>query len=159
MTSSRALTRSFRCAHNDVARGGSRNDAHLIYSSVYPSTPLHTHTKNKLFLFFVPVFLTMSFPITKLPCVPQVEVLKQLELQELFLMSLCSEKSKKLVQTANLKVEILKFSLNGEGIQVLVESDDDVHCVASMKLVQLASSDDTSIKLGGRKLQCRSGIA
>ncbi|KAF1764262.1 hypothetical protein GCK72_004209 [Caenorhabditis remanei] len=97
----------------------------------------------------------MPFPITKLPYLPQVEVLKQLELQELFLLSLCSEKSKKLVQTANLKVEILKFSLNGKGIQVLVESNDDVHCVASMKLVQLASSDETPIKLGGSKVQCR----
>ncbi|EFP06737.1 hypothetical protein CRE_12111 [Caenorhabditis remanei] len=97
----------------------------------------------------------MSLSIIKLPYLAQIEVLKQLELQELFLMSLCSEKSKKLVQTVNLKVEALKFSLNGEGIQVLVESNEHVHCVASMKLVQSVSRDDTSIKLGGSKFQYR----
>ena len=65
----------------------------------------------------------MSIPFLKLPSVVQLEVLKQMEFQEVFLLSLCSEKSKRVAQSLSIKPMKIKYTLHEESVRASVAFD------------------------------------
>lgn len=100
----------------------------------------------------------MCLPIFKLPFLAQIEVLKQLAIQEVFMLSLCSKKSKIIVQPLNLKPDIIKYSLNGVVIDVHVEYNTIVHSVVNMKCAPFGrpcDTDERPMKLGGKEIKLK----
>ncbi|KAF1764250.1 hypothetical protein GCK72_004197 [Caenorhabditis remanei] len=100
----------------------------------------------------------LSFP--KLPSVVQLEVLKQLELQEIFLLSLCSEKMKRAVQCLNMKPTNLMYFFLENGVVVGARYGNDPnqidHNVANVQFVPTIPSDEMKpMKLGGNTISCR----
>ncbi|EFO87489.1 hypothetical protein CRE_03388 [Caenorhabditis remanei] len=101
----------------------------------------------------------MSFHINRSPFLVQIEVLKQLEINEIFLMTLCSRKMKKLVQSIRLRPKKIRYSLYDNETQVSVgftESDENLHHMAKVKHVSHIPVDEmTSQELGGERIECR----
>ncbi|KAF1764249.1 hypothetical protein GCK72_004196 [Caenorhabditis remanei] len=102
----------------------------------------------------------MPFSFPKLPLVVQLEVLKLLELEEVFLLSLCSEKMKIVVQCLNMKPTNLMY-LFWENQVVAVakneyEENDICHPIAHLEFVPAIPTDEMKpMKLGGNTISCR----
>ncbi|EFP06694.1 hypothetical protein CRE_12039 [Caenorhabditis remanei] len=101
----------------------------------------------------------MSIQFLKLPWLTQLEVLKQLKIEEVFVISLCSEKLKRKVQSLNLKPGIVKYYFMENAIVAVVkdsEHDEVIHNVAMVTRVQEDPDDSfITIKLGGKKVTCK----
>ncbi|EFP06638.1 hypothetical protein CRE_12108 [Caenorhabditis remanei] len=95
----------------------------------------------------------MSIPFLKLPSVVQLEVLKQMEFQEVFLLSLCSEKSKRVAQSLNMRPLKIIYIFSEKCVQadVAYNQYDRVHGVANLKFVP-SISQRTPMKLGGNAI-------
>ncbi|EFP06729.1 hypothetical protein CRE_12110 [Caenorhabditis remanei] len=99
----------------------------------------------------------MYIPFLKLPYVVQLEVLKQLEFQEVFLLSLCSEKSKRVTQSLNMRPMKIIYTFFEKGVQVFVAYDQYcriMHGVANLKFVS-SISQEIPMKLGGNAISCK----
>ncbi|EFP06674.1 hypothetical protein CRE_12044 [Caenorhabditis remanei] len=102
----------------------------------------------------------MSILFPKLPLVVQLEILKQLELQEVFLLSLCSEKMKIVVQCLNMKPTNLMYLLGENQVLVVATYDNNHnqidHDVVNVEFVPAIPSDEIKpMKLGGNRISCR----
>ncbi|KAF1764251.1 hypothetical protein GCK72_004198 [Caenorhabditis remanei] len=102
--------------------------------------------------------MSLSFP--KFPLLIQLEVLKQLELQEVFLLSLCSEKTKRVVQRLNMKPTNLIYLFWENGVEVFAGYDNNhnqmKHHVADVEFVPAIPSDEMKpMKLGGNTISYR----
>ncbi|KAF1764260.1 hypothetical protein GCK72_004207 [Caenorhabditis remanei] len=96
----------------------------------------------------------MNIPFLKLPYLVQFEVLKQLEFQEVFLLSLCSEKSKIMAQSLNMRPLKIIYIFSEKCVQVFVAYDQYVriiHGVANLKFVPSISQGIT-MKIGGNAI-------
>ncbi|EFP06745.1 hypothetical protein CRE_12109 [Caenorhabditis remanei] len=96
----------------------------------------------------------MSIPFLKLPSVVQLEVLRQLQLQEMFLLSLCSVKSKKVAQSLSMRPMKIIYTFHEKCVQVLVAYDQYdrlIHGVANLKFVP-SISQGIPMKLGGNAI-------
>ncbi|KAF1764258.1 hypothetical protein GCK72_004205 [Caenorhabditis remanei] len=100
----------------------------------------------------------MNIPFLKLPYVVQLEVLKQMECQEVFLLSLCSEKSKRVAQSLIMRPMKIVYAFHEKRVLVSVALDDQydrIHCVANMKFVSSIPSDQMRpVTLGGKEISC-----
>ncbi|EFP06740.1 hypothetical protein CRE_12107 [Caenorhabditis remanei] len=85
----------------------------------------------------------MSIPFLKLPSVVQLEVLKQMEFQEVFLLSLCSEKSKRVAQSLNMRPLKIIYIFSEKCVQADVAYDpyDRVDGVANLKFNSCIPTD------------------
>ncbi|KAF1764247.1 hypothetical protein GCK72_004194 [Caenorhabditis remanei] len=100
----------------------------------------------------------MRFSFQLLPLLVQLEVLKQLELQEVFLLSLCSEKMKTVVQCLNMRPTKLKYLFLKNGVQVSAGYGNNqiYYGVANVQFVStIPSGKMKPMKLGGNKINCR----
>ena len=102
--------------------------------------------------------MSLSFP--KFPLVVQLEILKQLELQEVFLLSLCSEKMKIVVQCLSMKPTNLMYLFWENQVLVVATYDNNHnqidHDVANVEFVPAIPIDEVKpMKLGGNKMNCR----
>ncbi|KAF1749737.1 hypothetical protein GCK72_026206 [Caenorhabditis remanei] len=88
----------------------------------------------------------MSIQFLKFPWLAQLEVLKQLELHEIFLLSLCSEKMKKVVQCLNMKPTNLVYLFLDNGVGVVARYDNTHnqidHNFANVEFVPAIPSDE-----------------
>ncbi|KAF1764116.1 hypothetical protein GCK72_004063 [Caenorhabditis remanei] len=90
----------------------------------------------------------MPIPFLKLPTLVQIEVMKQLELQEVFLLSLCSEKSKRMAQRLSIKPMKIKYTFHENSVRASVAFDQyewTTQDVANLKFVPSIPP----VKLGG----------
>ncbi|KAF1764261.1 hypothetical protein GCK72_004208 [Caenorhabditis remanei] len=101
----------------------------------------------------------MSIPFLKLPSVVQLEVLRQLEFQEVFLLSLCSAKSKRVAQSLNMKPKKIMYAFYEKGVQAFAAYDQYVqiiHGVANLKFVPSIPSDQIRpVTLGKNEIICK----
>ncbi|KAF1764253.1 hypothetical protein GCK72_004200 [Caenorhabditis remanei] len=102
--------------------------------------------------------MSLSFP--KLPSVVQLEVLKQLELQQVFMLSLCSEKMKRVVQYLIMKPTNLVYKFLDNGVSVVAIYDNSHnridHYFANVEFVAAIPSDQMKpMKLGGNTISYR----
>ncbi|KAF1764259.1 hypothetical protein GCK72_004206 [Caenorhabditis remanei] len=98
----------------------------------------------------------MSIPFLKLPSVVQLEVLRQMEFQEVFLLSLCSEKSKRVAQRLSMRPMKIIYTFHEKCVQAFVAYDqyDRVHGVANLKFVP-SISQGIPMKLGRNENICK----
>ncbi|EFP06718.1 hypothetical protein CRE_12102 [Caenorhabditis remanei] len=100
----------------------------------------------------------MSIPLLKFPYLIQIGIFKQLEFDEIFLMSLCSKKTKIMIQSARINVERLLYVLFDHAIQVSVGYNGRFqrpHDAIMLERVEVIARDSRiRIKLGGTNIDC-----
>ncbi|EFP07870.1 hypothetical protein CRE_14090 [Caenorhabditis remanei] len=101
----------------------------------------------------------MSLPLCQFPLLIHVEIFKHLELESIFMLSLCSENTKRLIQRIRLKSKKLRYTVEDDQVSVLggfTDDERDLKLIATMKCVTSISRKKTiSVKLGGEPIKCR----
>ncbi|EFP06685.1 hypothetical protein CRE_12104 [Caenorhabditis remanei] len=97
-------------------------------------------------------------PFLKLPYLIQLDVLKQLEFDVIFLMSLCSKKVKIMIQGVNLEVPKLVYGLIDSLTQACVGHHEDLQLrrdVTIFKCLESIPRDEMSqMNLAGNTIEC-----
>ncbi|EFO89999.1 hypothetical protein CRE_26895 [Caenorhabditis remanei] len=101
----------------------------------------------------------MSLPLCQFPLLIHVEIFKHLEFEQIFMLSLCSENTKRLIQRIRLKAKKLRYTIEDDQVSVhggFTDDERDLEFIAAMKCVTSISRKKTiSVKLGGEPIKCR----
>ncbi|KAF1764248.1 hypothetical protein GCK72_004195 [Caenorhabditis remanei] len=97
-------------------------------------------------------------PFLKFPYLIQLDVLKQLEFDEIFLMSLCSKKVKIMIQSVNLEAEKLVYGLVESMAQAFVGHHEGLRLLRDVANFQCFESiprnEMSQMNVGGNTIEC-----
>ncbi|EFO93065.1 hypothetical protein CRE_10219 [Caenorhabditis remanei] len=101
----------------------------------------------------------MSLPFLKFPGLVQIEVIKQLELRDVFWMSLCSKHMKHVIRSAELRPKRVHYLVAYNRIQValgFLEHNDNVHPLVLVRRISYGDTKDLKkMKMGGATIKSR----
>ncbi|EFO91892.1 hypothetical protein CRE_12269 [Caenorhabditis remanei] len=100
----------------------------------------------------------MPFSIYNCPLLVQIELFKHFEFQETFLLSLCSENMKQLVQRIRFRPKKVHYSREENELKVSVGFTDSGEMRQAVRMVRafyIPSEKRNPSKLGGEDIDCR----
>ncbi|EFO91905.1 hypothetical protein CRE_12273 [Caenorhabditis remanei] len=100
----------------------------------------------------------MPFPIYNCPLLVRIELFKHFEFQETFMLSLCSENMKQLVQRIRFRPKKVQYSREDNELKVSVRFTDSGYMTQAVRMVRafyIPSEKRNPSKLAGEDIDCR----
>lgn len=98
----------------------------------------------------------MTFKLLRLPFLAQTEVLKSIDLNEIFTMSICSSRIYKIIKSMNLKIIDIRYVADGNELKVFVRNIlEDDELLVTLKTNPLFEDEDWTnlLIIGGSKFK------